>query len=59
MTSTLITTPRMTWSIAYLIAKVARIREINIPAIGATIKPNKALCVRLATTAEANAPANN
>ena len=59
ITNTLMTNPRITWSIENLIAKIAKIKEISAPAIGATIKPQVVFWVRLATTPAANAPASN
>ena len=49
----------MIWSTMYRMANIARISPTSSPAIGAAMRPIHRLSVRLATTAERNAPASN
>ncbi|OUD80827.1 hypothetical protein BC477_20265 [Clavibacter michiganensis subsp. michiganensis] len=56
VTSTLSTTPTMTWSTRYLIAKAASTNETNMPATIADARPMSGCPVREATTADTNAP---
>lgn len=59
VTSTLSTTPTMTWSTRYLIAKAASTNETNMPATIADARPMSGCPVREATTADTNAPASS
>ena len=59
VTSTLSTTPTMTWSTRYLIAKAASTNETSMPATAAATRPSSRLPVIEAITAELKAPASS
>ena len=59
ITSTLSTTPTITWSTMYLIENTASTKETSTPATIAANRPATGWRVMDATTAEANAPASS
>ena len=59
MTSTLSTTPTITWSTRYLMEKVASTNDTSTPATTAAMSPATSDWVMDATTADAKAPASS